>query len=168
MLIVTDRAAQYLRETLTRKPEGSPEALRVVYNEDGYQLALDDTKEGDQVFEQEGQKYLFLDAPVSEALSDATLDAQESPQGMRITLAVTGTPETETEPEGEPESETEAKPKTKSEPEPEPEPEAEAKSESEPEPKTKSEPEAEAKSEPEPEPVPETKSEPETEPESKP
>jgi Fe-S cluster assembly iron-binding protein IscA len=143
MLIVTDRAAQYLRETLTRKPEGSPEALRVVYNEEGYQLTLDDTKEGDQVFEQEGQKYLFLDAPVSEALSDATLDAQESPQGMRITLAVTGTPEVE--PEGEPEPETEAKPKPESEPEPEPETKSETEAKSEPKAKAESEPETEAK-----------------------
>jgi Fe-S cluster assembly iron-binding protein IscA len=139
MLIVTDRAAQYLRETLTRKPEGSPEALRVVYNEDGYQLVLDDAKEGDQVFEQEGQNYLFLDAPVSEALSDATLDVQESPQGTRITLAVTGTPESESEPEADSEaegdSELEGEPKSEAESEPgtEAEPESEAKPGSEPE-----------------------------------
>ncbi len=131
MLIVTDKAAQYLRETLARKPEGSPEALRVVYNEEGYQLVLDDAKEGDQVFEQEGQNYLFLDAPVSEALSDATLDVQESPQGMRITLAVTGTPEAE--PEGEPEAESEPEAEPESEPEAEPAPKPEPESQSEPE-----------------------------------
>jgi outer membrane biosynthesis protein TonB len=150
MLIVTDKAAQYLRETLTRKPEGSPEALRVVYNEDGYQLVLDDAKEGDQVFEQEGQNYLFLDAPVSEALSDATLDVQESPQGTRITLAVTGTPEAQPEPEPEDE------PKPEPEAKPEPNPETEAK----PEPN----PETEAK----PEPNPETEGKLKTEPEGKP
>ena len=78
MLIVTDKAAQYLCETLTRKPEGSPEALRIVYTaEEGYHLTLDDTKEGDQVFEQDGHNYLFLDALVGEALSDATLDVQD-------------------------------------------------------------------------------------------
>jgi Fe-S cluster assembly iron-binding protein IscA len=131
MLIVTDKAAQYLRETLTRKPEGSPEALRVVYNEEGYQLVLDDAKEGDQVFEQDGQNYLFLDAPVGEALSDATLDVQESPQGTRITLAVTGTPEAEPESEPEPQGELEAQPEPETESEPESEPETEAKTETE-------------------------------------
>jgi len=105
MLTVTDKAAQYLCETLTRKPEGSPEALRIVYTEERYQLTLDGTKEGDQVFEQDGQNYLFVGAQVGEALSDATLDVQESPQGTRITLAVTGTPELEPQPESEPGSE---------------------------------------------------------------
>jgi Fe-S cluster assembly iron-binding protein IscA len=125
MLIVTDKAAQYLCETLTRKPEGSPEALRVVYTEEGYQLALDDIKEGDQVFEQGGQNYLFVDAQVGEALSDATLDVQESPQGTRITLAVTGTPEaqpqSESEAEAEPTPEAEAGPQHEAEPQGEPE-----------------------------------------------
>ncbi len=133
MLTVTDKAAQYLCETLTRKPEGSPQALRIVYTEEGYQLTLDDTKEGDQVFEQDGQSYLFLDAQVGEALSDATLDVQESPQGTRITLAATGTPETE------PESESESKSEAESEAEPQPEAEEETKSEAEakPEPEAK-------------------------------
>ncbi len=124
MLIVTDKAAQYLCETLTRKPEGSPEALRIVYTEERYQLTLDDTKDGDQVFEQEGQNYLFVDAQVGEALSDAKLDVQESAQGKRLTLLASKTPEDESEAEPQPESEAK------------PEPEPEAKPESEPEAKT--------------------------------
>jgi Fe-S cluster assembly iron-binding protein IscA len=104
MLIVTDKAAQYLCETLTRKPEGSPEALRIVYTEESYQLTLDDTKEGDRVFEQDGQNYLFVDAQVGEALSDAKLDVQESPQGKRLNLLASKTPESEPEPESEPQS----------------------------------------------------------------
>jgi Fe-S cluster assembly iron-binding protein IscA len=117
MLIVTDKAAQHLCETLTRKPEGSPEALRIVYTEEGYQLTLDDTKEGDQVFEQDGHNYLFLDALVGEALSDATLDVHDSPQGMRITLAATGAPEAQ--PESESESGAEPKPESEAETKPE-------------------------------------------------
>lgn len=106
MLIVTDRAAQYLREALSRKEEGLPEAIRIVYTEEGYQLTLDDPKEGDQVFEQEGESYLLLGSEVGEALSDATLDVQQSPRGMRITLAASKTPPLE--PESEPETEPEA------------------------------------------------------------
>ncbi len=128
MLIVTDKAARHLCETLTRKPEGSPEALRVVYTEDGYQLTLDDTKDGDQVFEQDGKNYLFVDAQVGEALSDAKLDVQESAQGKRVTLLATKTPDSE------PDAESGAKPEP--EPKAKPEPAPDAKLESAPEAKT--------------------------------
>jgi len=104
MLTVTDVAAQYLCETLTRKEEGAPAALRIVYSEDGYQLTLDDPKEGDEVFEHEGESYLLVDSEVGEALSDATLDVQESPQGTRLTLATGSTPQPQSEPEPESEA----------------------------------------------------------------
>jgi len=48
MLTVTDKAAEYLRESLTRKETGAPEALRIVQTEDGYQLTLDNPKDDDQ------------------------------------------------------------------------------------------------------------------------
>jgi Fe-S cluster assembly iron-binding protein IscA len=99
MLTVTDKAAAYLRETLTRKKEGTPEALRIVHTEDGFQLTLDDSNEGDQIFEQDGQNYLLVDAEVGEALSDATLDVQESPQGLSLTLTAAGSPQPEPQPE---------------------------------------------------------------------
>ena len=90
MLTVTDKAAQYLRESLTRKETGAPEALRIVQTDDGYQLTLDNPKDDDQVFEQEGQNYLLLDSGVGEALSDATLDVHESPHGLSLTLTAGG------------------------------------------------------------------------------
>ena len=90
MLTVTDKAAQYLRESLIRKEEGAPEALRIVQTEDAYQLTLDNTKDGDHVFEQDGRNYLLLDSGVGEALSDATLDVHESPQGLSLTLIAGG------------------------------------------------------------------------------
>ncbi len=91
MLTVTDKAAQYLRETLSRKEEGAPGAFRIVSAEEGYQVTLDDGKEGDQVIEHEGENYLLLDSQVDEALSNATLDVQESPEGTRLTLSEGGT-----------------------------------------------------------------------------
>ncbi|MDP2674505.1 MAG: hypothetical protein Q8Q00_06330 [Dehalococcoidia bacterium] len=90
MLTVTDKAAQYLRESLTRKEESAPEALRIVQTDDAYQLTLDNAKDGDHVFEQDGQNYLFLDSAVGEALSNATLDVHESPQGLSLTLTAGG------------------------------------------------------------------------------
>ncbi len=91
MLTVTDKAAQYLRETLSRKEEGAPGAFRIVSTEEGYQVTLDDGKEGDQVIEHEGENYLLLDTEVGEALSTATLDVKESPEGTRLTLSKGGT-----------------------------------------------------------------------------
>ncbi len=117
---MTDRAVRYLCESLTRKKEGAPEALRIVHiEEEGYQLTLDDAKDGDQLFEQEGVRYLILDTEMIEALADATVDVEESAMGRRLTLTGGKTltpsePETaesepaDTEPAG-PESE----PKTK-------------------------------------------------------
>ena len=86
MLTVTDKAAQHLRETL--KKESSPgAAFRIDNTGEGYHLTLDEAKEGDQVFEHEGENYLLLDTEVGAALSNATLDVHESPQGMRLKLS---------------------------------------------------------------------------------
>ncbi len=125
MLTVTDKAAAYLREALTRKKEGTPEALRVVYPEEGYQLTLDDPKEGDHIFEQEGHNYLLVDTEVGEALGEeAPLDLQETPHGTSLTLLGAHSPEPEPQPEAETEAATKTKTKTKTKPQPEAEPKA--------------------------------------------
>jgi Fe-S cluster assembly iron-binding protein IscA len=113
MLTVTDKATAYLREALTRKKEGTPEALRVVYTEEGYELTLDDPKEGDHIFEQEGQNYLLVDTEVGEALGEeATLDLQQTPHGTSLTLlgALSPQPEAEAEPKAETKTETKTEP----------------------------------------------------------
>ena len=133
MLTVTDKATAYLREALTRKKEGTPEALRVVYTEDGYELTLDNPKEGDHIFEQEGQNYLLVDTEVGEGLGEqATLDLQETPHGTSLTLLGALSPEPE--PEAEPKTKTKTKAKTKPKAEAEPEPETKAKTKTEPQP----------------------------------
>ena len=88
MLTVTDEATQYLREKL--KKESAPGAFRIVKGENGYRTTPDEAKEGDQVFEHEGENYLLLDTEVGEALSGATLDVQESPDGTRLMLSQGG------------------------------------------------------------------------------
>ncbi len=86
MLTVTDKAAQYFLDTL--KKESAPGgACRIVKSEESYRFILDEAKEGDQVFEHEGENYLLLDTEVGEALSSATLDVHESPEGTRLTLS---------------------------------------------------------------------------------
>ncbi len=89
MLTVTDKAAQYIHETL--KKESAPGAFRIVNTEEGYRFTLDEAKEGDQILEHEGENYLLLDSEVGEALSSATLDVQESTEGTRLILSKGGT-----------------------------------------------------------------------------
>ena len=89
MLTVTDKAAQYVRGVL--KKESAPGAFRIVNTEEGYRFTLEEAKEGDRVFEHEGENYLLLDTEVGEALSNATLDVHESPDGTRLTLSKEGT-----------------------------------------------------------------------------
>ncbi|KKL07198.1 hypothetical protein LCGC14_2588420 [marine sediment metagenome] len=103
MLTVTNKAAQYLRESLTRKKEGAPEALRIVLTEDGYQLTLDNPNEGDQIFEEDGQKYLLLDAAVGGTLSRATIDVQDSRRGATLTLTGGDALQPQPQPESPPE-----------------------------------------------------------------
>ncbi len=90
MLTVTDKAAQYVRETLKKKSAPGA-AVRIGKTEEGYHLTLNEAKEGDQVFQHEGDNYLLLDTVVGEALSSATLDVKESPEGTRLTLSQGGT-----------------------------------------------------------------------------
>lgn len=112
MLTVTDKAAQYLREGLTRKKEGDPAAIRIVHTEEGYQLTLDDPKDGDQAFEQDGQNYLLVAAELTEVLSDAKLDVQDSARGASLTLTAARSPEPEPESEAGSESGPEAEPQS--------------------------------------------------------
>ena len=165
MLTVTDKATAYLREALTRKKEGTPEALRVVYTEEGYELTLDDPKEGDHIFEQEGQNYLLIDSEVDEGLGEeATLDLQQTPHGTSLTLLGALSPEPEPQPEAEAETKTKTKAKAKAKSEAEAESDADAESktkttasadaEPKPKPKTKAKTKTKTKAEAETEPQP--------------
>ncbi len=88
MLTVTDKAARFVRETL--KKGSAPGAFRIVKTKEGLQFTLDEAKEGDQVFEHEGENYLVLDTEVGEALSNATLEVKESRDGTRLMLSQGG------------------------------------------------------------------------------
>lgn len=87
MLTITDKAAQYLREMLVARPEGSSQLLRIVARGGNYELTLDDAQEGDSVYEHEGEQYLVVDPVVAEALAEAVIDAEETPDGTRLVLS---------------------------------------------------------------------------------
>jgi hypothetical protein len=138
VLQVTTRAAEYMRDHLSRKREGLPEAIRVVRTDDGFQLTLDDPKDGDHIFEREGENYLLVAPELGEALADATIDLQQSPQGLSLTLTTSASSlsqspaEAGPQPERPSEANAEAEPRAEPDSKPEPEAETETKAETEP------------------------------------
>ena len=88
MIIVTERAAQQLKDTLSEHATEAEQALRVTPTSSGdFVLTLDVEQEGDEVVESEGTKILLLDASVGPALDGLTLDCVDTPEGPRLTLS---------------------------------------------------------------------------------
>jgi Fe-S cluster assembly iron-binding protein IscA len=82
---VTERAVKVLREV---QEESEPEqALRIVGAQGGFQLTFDQEREGDQVVESDGKAVLLMGSDVAEALTDATIDCERGPDGMRFLLS---------------------------------------------------------------------------------
>ncbi len=71
---------------MTSRDEEPAEMIRIAFIDGAYSLTLDEVREDDAVIEHESQALLTLDPEVSEALSDFPLDAQEPPEGPRLTL----------------------------------------------------------------------------------
>lgn len=85
-LAVTEKAAEALKETLGSVDHEPDQVLRLVpsaTDQAELGLALDQTREGDQVVEYEGSAVLVLESSVSESLSASTLDVKEGPEGRR-------------------------------------------------------------------------------------
>ena len=86
MLTVTDSAAQLLSEAMSSRDEETAEMIRIAFIDGEYSLTLDEPREDDAVIEHQSQGLLILDPEVSEALSDFTLDAQETAKGPCLSL----------------------------------------------------------------------------------
>lgn len=85
MVTVTERAAKILREV--QQDSEAEQTLRIVGAQGGYQLTFDQEREGDQVVESEGKTVLLIGSDVAEALTDATIDCEQGPDGMRFFLS---------------------------------------------------------------------------------
>jgi len=85
MLQLTDSAATLLREIQAQQEEAE-KILRLVNRGDQFELAFDTAKEDDHVYQSEGTDVLLVEPAVAELLADATIDAQDTPEGPRLTL----------------------------------------------------------------------------------
>jgi Fe-S cluster assembly iron-binding protein IscA len=91
MLNVSDKAAAALRATLEGNTEDDQQVLRI--ERDGASalaLRVDARRDGDQVVSHDGREVLVVEPAISDALDGATLDAVESPDGLRLVLSGTG------------------------------------------------------------------------------
>ena len=86
MLNVTENAAKTLHETLQENRTEETQVLRLTSSQDGLGLALDTEQEGDQIVEHEQEKVLVVAPAIAEALTGATFDAVDTPEGKRLVL----------------------------------------------------------------------------------
>ncbi|MEP7014871.1 MAG: iron-sulfur cluster assembly accessory protein [Verrucomicrobiota bacterium] len=86
MLNVTENAARQLRFLLGKETNPSRKGLRVQIAKGGcsglsYEMALDETKDGDAVVERDGMQFL-VDGESAPYLRDATLDFRDGLTGV--------------------------------------------------------------------------------------
>jgi Fe-S cluster assembly iron-binding protein IscA len=85
VVAVTERAAKVLREV--QQESEAEQTLRIVGPQGGYHLTFDQEREGDQVVESEGKAVLRMGSDVAESLTDATVDCEQGPDGVRFFLS---------------------------------------------------------------------------------
>jgi Fe-S cluster assembly iron-binding protein IscA len=89
MIMVTERAKTYLRESVLSKIEAKTPGVsaRLVRTEAGkLSVFPDEEMEGDQVVEHEGAIVLLIDSTLSDRLTGATIDCVESPGESHLTI----------------------------------------------------------------------------------
>lgn len=98
MLNVTDKAAATLKDTLDANSTEEAQVLRLSPSADGFGLAMDEERDGDQVVTHADRKVLVVGEDVAQALAGATVDTVETPEGQRLVIQ---SPEEQGEAQGE-------------------------------------------------------------------
>lgn len=90
MFELTDAAREYLSKLLDQAeaPEGF--AARVIHEEEGLTLSIDQPQAGDERFEHDGRTVLVLDPQVAETLDGQMLDVEQAEEGPRLTVQENG------------------------------------------------------------------------------
>ncbi len=86
MLTLTEAAGAYLLQMLAndQAPEGV--AVRVVSDEDELSMQRGRPEPGETTFEHAGKTVLVLDEQMSTALTDKTLDVEQTDEGPTLTM----------------------------------------------------------------------------------
>lgn len=86
MLTVTPAALARLTRKLGRRNCAEDEALRFTRGTGGWRLRPDRVRPTDTEFTHDGRSVLLLDARVSKAMKDFTLDVRRTDEGPRLRL----------------------------------------------------------------------------------
>jgi hypothetical protein len=86
MLAVTKPALERLSRRLARKGAADGMALRFKRREGGWTLCIDHESPGDTAFSHNGRAVLLLDADVSKAMAEMTLDVRKRGERSRLKL----------------------------------------------------------------------------------
>lgn len=86
MLTLTDAAGAHLSGLLGEVEAPDEAAVRIVLQDQGLALRLDQEQPGDKTFEHNGKKVLLLDEQVSNVLAEKTLDVEDSESGPRLSV----------------------------------------------------------------------------------
>jgi hypothetical protein len=86
MFIMTETAGEYLIAVLDNANASEETAIRFVLEGNALTPKLDNTRPGDATFDYEGRRVLVLDAQVSQALAESTLDVEPTDEGPKLVL----------------------------------------------------------------------------------
>ena len=86
MFIITETAGEYLTAVLDNANASEETAIRFVLEGNTLTPTLDNARPGDASFDHAGRRILVLDAQVSQALADSTLDVEATDEGPQLIL----------------------------------------------------------------------------------
>lgn len=92
MIEVTEQAAQLLKELRIKLQGANNErqggkVLRLIHSGVTFGIGFDFPREGDHVIQSEGTDILLVGADLADAIPDATIDCQDTPEGPRLVIA---------------------------------------------------------------------------------
>lgn len=86
MLEVTDKAIAILDRSLDENKENESDVFRLTRSNGGFGLVLSEEHEDDQSIQCDDRAVLVMEPEISNALESAVLDAEDTPDGPRLTL----------------------------------------------------------------------------------
>jgi hypothetical protein len=92
MIGVSEQAAQLLRDMRIELQGANNEGradkiLRLVHTGGGFGIGFDFPREGDHIVQSEGTDILLVAPDLADAIPNATIDCQDTPEGPRLVIS---------------------------------------------------------------------------------
>lgn len=88
MIAVTERAKEELEKLLSDKVDNPQAGLRLITSgpPNQFGLSIDIEMPGDQVVKHKGSKVLLVEQELATRLEGLTLDVEDTPEGLQLTI----------------------------------------------------------------------------------